>query len=43
MTKAVCIGTTTAFEAKKYTENVVISNVTTVESVIDKAMKILKK
>ena len=43
ITKAVCIGTTTAFEAKKYTENVVISNATTVESVIAKAVKILKK
>ncbi|MBK5212711.1 MAG: uroporphyrinogen-III synthase [Flavobacteriaceae bacterium] len=43
MTKAVCIGTTTAQEAKKYTENVVISNATTVESVIAKAVKILKK
>lgn len=42
MTKAVCIGTTTASEAKKYTENVVISNSTTVESVIAKAVKILK-
>ncbi|MCZ4317821.1 uroporphyrinogen-III synthase [Aequorivita viscosa] len=38
---AVCIGTTTASEAKKYTENVVISNTTTVESVIAKAVKIL--
>ena len=41
MTKAVCIGTTTASEAKHYTENVVISNSTTVESVIAKAVKIL--
>ncbi len=38
----VCIGTTTASEAKNYTENVVISNSTTVESVIAKAVKILK-
>lgn len=38
----VCIGTTTASEAKKYTENVVIANATTVESVIAKAVKILK-
>ncbi len=38
----VCIGTTTALEAKKHTENVVISNSTTVESVIAKAAKILK-
>lgn len=38
---AICIGTTTAAEAKKHTENVVISNTTTVESVIAKAAKIL--
>jgi uroporphyrinogen-III synthase len=38
---AICIGTTTAAEAKKHTENVVISNTTTVESVIAKAVKIL--
>jgi uroporphyrinogen-III synthase len=38
----VCIGTTTASEAKKYTENVVVSNATTVESVIAKAVKTLK-
>lgn len=37
----VCIGTTTASEAKNYSENVVISNSTTVESVIAKAVKIL--
>jgi uroporphyrinogen-III synthase len=36
---AVCIGTTTASEAKKYTENVVMSNATTVESVIAKTVK----
>lgn len=41
-TVAVCIGTTTASEARKYTENVAISNSTTVESVIAKAVKILK-
>jgi len=40
--EAICIGTTTATEAKKYTENVVIANATTVESVIAKAVKILK-
>ncbi|WP_310991622.1 uroporphyrinogen-III synthase [Aequorivita marina] len=39
--KVVCIGTTTASEAKKYTDNVVISNSTTVESVIAKAVKVL--
>lgn len=38
----VCIGTTTASEAKKYTENVIIANATTVESVIAKAVKVLK-
>ena len=38
----VCIGTTTASEAKKYTENVIIANATTVESVIAKTVKILK-
>ncbi|HLW32588.1 MAG TPA: uroporphyrinogen-III synthase [Aequorivita sp.] len=37
----VCIGTTTASEAKNYSQNVVISNSTTVESVIAKAVKIL--
>lgn len=40
-TFAVCIGTTTASEARKFSENVVISNSTTVESVIAKAVKIL--
>lgn len=40
---AICIGKTTASEAKKYTENVVISNATTVESVIAKAVKTLKE
>ena len=40
--EAICIGTTTATEAKKYTENVGIANATTVESVIAKAVKILK-
>ncbi|AFL80805.1 uroporphyrinogen-III synthase [Aequorivita sublithincola DSM 14238] len=41
-TLSVCIGTTTASEAKNYTENVVIANATTVESVIAKAVKTLK-
>ncbi len=41
-TKAICIGTTTASEAKKYSQNVVIANTTTVESVIAKAVKTLK-
>ncbi len=39
--KAICIGTTTASEAKKYTENVAISNTTNVESVIAETVKIL--
>lgn len=37
----VCIGTTTASEARNFTENVVIANSTTVESVIAKAVKVL--
>ncbi len=40
---AICIGITTAQEAKKHTENVVIANATTVESVIAKAVNSLKK
>jgi len=40
--KAICIGNTTASEAKIYTENVVIANATTVESVIAKAVNTLK-
>ena len=40
--KAICIGNTTASEAKIYTENVVIANATTVESVIAKAVNSLK-
>jgi len=39
---AVCIGTTTAQEAKKYSDKIVISNSTIVESVIAKIVKILK-
>ncbi|WP_241780954.1 DUF559 domain-containing protein [Cochleicola gelatinilyticus] len=38
----ICIGTTTASEAKKYFKNVVIANATTVESVIAKAIKTIK-
>lgn len=41
-TLAVCIGTTTASEAENHVENIVISNATTVESVIAKAIKIMK-
>ncbi|PHR13663.1 MAG: uroporphyrinogen-III synthase [Aequorivita sp.] len=40
--KAICIGSTTATEAKKHTENVVIANATTVESVIAKVVNSLK-
>jgi len=36
---AVCIGETTASEARKHTSNMVISNETTVESVIEKAIE----
>lgn len=39
---AFCIGTTTASEAKKHTQQIVISNSTSVESVIAKAVKTLK-
>ena len=38
----ICIGETTASEAKKYSQNTVIANATSVESVIVKAVKILK-
>lgn len=40
---AFCIGETTATEAKKYTNNVIVANSTTVESVIAKAVKTLNK
>ena len=40
---AFCIGKTTAIEAQKYTSNIVIANSTSVESVIAKAVKTLKK
>jgi len=39
---AVCIGLTTAEEAKKYTANTVVANSTTTESVIAKTVKTLK-
>lgn len=38
-----CIGETTAAAAKKYTSSVIVANSTTVESVIAKAVKALKK
>ena len=40
---AVCIGKTTAFEAKKHTEKVEIAVETTVESVIEKAIELIEK
>ncbi|MCW9038116.1 uroporphyrinogen-III synthase [Altibacter sp.] len=40
---AICIGKTTASEAKKYTEHVVVATTTSVESVIAKAVKTLKE
>ncbi|WP_031426824.1 uroporphyrinogen-III synthase [Flavimarina sp. Hel_I_48] len=40
---AICIGKTTAFEAKKHTEKVEIAVVTTVESVIEKAIELTKR
>ncbi len=43
LTNAICIGQTTAAEAKKYTENIVIANSTSIESVIAKAVKILRR
>nr|MBX2828949.1 uroporphyrinogen-III synthase [Flavobacteriaceae bacterium] len=38
---AICIGETTASEAKKYTRNVIVANATRIESVIAKAVKTL--
>ena len=40
-TVAFCIGNTTASEAKKHTNSVAVANATTVESVINKAAKLL--
>ncbi|MEP0266773.1 DUF559 domain-containing protein [Dokdonia sp.] len=40
---AFCIGETTATEVKKYTQNIVVSNATTIESTIAKAVNTLKK
>jgi len=39
---AFCIGNTTAAEAKKHTQNVIVSNETTIESTILKAIETLK-
>ena len=40
---AFCIGHTTATEAKKHTKHVIVSNATTIESTIAKAINTLKK
>ena len=40
---AFCIGETTASEARKHTDNVVIANATTVENVLTTAVKKLKE
>ncbi len=42
-TLGICIGTTTASEAKKYMTNVEISNFTTIESVVEKALELVAK
>lgn len=42
-TNAFCIGETTADEARKYTDNIIVSNATTIESTIAKAVNYLKK
>lgn len=42
-TTAFCIGETTADEARKHTDNVIVSNATTIESTIAKAVKNIKK
>lgn len=42
-TTVFCIGETTASEVKKYTNNIVIANSATVESVISKAVKTFKQ
>ena len=39
---AICIGNTTATEARKHTQNIEIANSTSVESVIARAVKVLK-
>lgn len=40
---AFCIGETTADEARKYTDNIIVSNATTIESTIARAVNYLKK
>ena len=40
--RAICIGTTTASEAKKYTNNIIIADSATVDSVIEKAVKMIQ-
>ena len=39
---AVCIGETTEAEAKKYTKNTVVASTTTIESVVNKAIEMIK-
>ncbi|HEA31508.1 MAG TPA: uroporphyrinogen-III synthase [Leeuwenhoekiella sp.] len=39
---AICIGKTTAAEARKYTGNIAIADTTTVESVIEKAVELIE-
>ena len=39
---AVCIGETTEAEAKKYIENTVVASTTTIESVVNKAIEMIK-
>jgi uroporphyrinogen-III synthase len=39
----ICIGETTADAARKYSDHIVIANTTLVESVIAKAVNVLKK
>lgn len=43
ITTAFCIGETTATEARKHTDHVIVSNATTIESTIAKAVNTLKK
>jgi uroporphyrinogen-III synthase len=43
MTSAFCIGDTTASEAKKHTNNVMVAKKTTVESVIEKAIEMFEE
>ena len=40
---AVCIGETTEAEAKKYTEKTVVASTTTIESLVNKAIEMIKR